>query len=175
VCQTISNHSAVSAVVVFTGCRILRFLSRNDDNDVAITAQGGIAAILAGMRAHQDHEGVITAMDTFRACRQLQIYACCALRNLAESAGNQIKIQKTGGIERIVAAASAPPMTVTPASESLGDTLNRRAHDALHRLARNTENKAKILALYVLLSAAATEGKEEEEEEDGLEEEEEEE
>ena len=76
-------------------------------------------------------ECIINAMDTFKTCRQLQIYACCALRNLAESADNQITIQKAGGIERIVAAATTLP--ITPASD--GKTLNRRANDALHRLA----------------------------------------
>jgi hypothetical protein len=53
---------------------------------------------------------------------------------------------------------------MTPASD--GNTLNRRANEALHRLARNAENKAKIAAMFVLPLAVATDEEEEEKEEE---------
>lgn len=58
----------------------------------------------------------------------------------------------------VVAAATTLAMT-----QPVGNTLNRRANEALHPLAPNVENKTIILAMYLLPPAVAMVEEQEEE------------
>ena len=93
VCHAISINASVAA----TGCQILTFLARDDDNKGKIAQDGGIAAVLAALRKHPDSAGV-------------QEWGCGALGWLVENADgqqnadNQGKITQEGGIAAVLAA-----------------------------------------------------------------------
>ena len=75
------------------GCRALWDLATTD-NRIKIADAGGIADVLAAMRAHRLHARV-------------QQYGCSALGNLAVNADNSVKIADAGGITDVLAAMRA--------------------------------------------------------------------
>ncbi|KAJ1481787.1 armadillo-type protein, partial [Baffinella frigidus] len=83
-----------SAGVQEAGCYALCNLAANAANQVAIAAQGGIAAVLKAMGAHASIAGV-------------QEYGCRALVNLALNAENKVAIAARGGIAAVLRAMGA--------------------------------------------------------------------
>jgi len=75
------------------GCAALFNVAfKNDENELQIGSEGGIARIISAMRNHLKHVGV-------------QKYGCGALGNLAYNCeSNQIQIRQEGGIEQIITA-----------------------------------------------------------------------
>ena len=95
VCQAVSTQS--SAEVAATGCRIRKFLARNDANKEKIAALGGI-------------EAVVRVMGTLPEEPEVQEEACGALGNLAaNNNSNKEKIAALGGIEAVVRAMGTLP------------------------------------------------------------------
>ena len=69
------THSS-NATVQQYGCAALSSLAMNDNNQVAITAAGGISAILAAMETHSSNATV-------------QQYGCAALSSLGMNDNNK--------------------------------------------------------------------------------------
>ncbi|KAJ1463788.1 expressed protein [Baffinella frigidus] len=88
---------ASSAGVQEQGCGALLNLAVNAENQVAIAAQGGIAAVLRAMGAHASSAGV-------------QEYGCRALCNIAWSdAGLRSQVRDAGAVPLVRKALAAFP------------------------------------------------------------------
>ncbi len=114
VCQAISTHM-ISPIAAATGCRVLLFLARNDDNQIKIAGQDGIDAILEAMRTHRSHAGV-------------QEQGCRALLNVGWSRRDvQMQIKKSGaeGVVKSAMAASDAMAVTKKKGQQLLDRLGR--------------------------------------------------
>ena len=86
--QVLSLHMQSTSAVIST-CKIIRCISRNDDNKVLIAKEGGIPLILAALDNHAKHAGVVEL-------------ACWALNNIGWSDKTLQKSIKDAGAEKLV-------------------------------------------------------------------------
>ena len=113
--QVLTSHMTLVEAVV-PSCQIIWCLARNDDNRIAIAEAGGIERLMAALRTHADHTGVVKA-------------ACGALGNIGWTDRALQKSIKDAGAEEVLRAAVAR-------ANATGDTIESKQHllDKLSKL-----------------------------------------
>ena len=88
------NLLFIACGTVEAACRALRNLAVNKDNQIAIAKAGGIERLMAALRTHADHAGVVEA-------------ACGVLGNVGWTDKALQKSIKDAGAEKVLHAAVA--------------------------------------------------------------------